>query len=434
MIEEKIRFTVLRIKYEDRENDICRASVKVREGNNDRVTDIFYTYAILDLGKEYEALVSEELEDKAFRVKEIAGIYNVGTFVKEALLNDRKISNEVCENIVKRFGEQSVYLLVNNTEALTDLNIVSEDKSKYISEKAKKYAELLGLREYCKSNCIQSVIADKIYKKLGEKAIKKIQDNPFVLLSYEVNLRTVDKLANNLGVSYNDNNRVKYGVLEYLKHNAHAYGHVFIIQEELIENLNEYMNKNGGYTSNLTINKEQIIKAIGDLERDNEIIIYVNADKNKCVYLKELYECEYGVAEIISKLMFDKVEISEDIADKIDDLVNSYSKGNFKLTKQQGEAVKNAIEFRISILHGFPGTGKTQTLSSIVLCIKEIYKDSKIEVVAFTGKAVSRIKEILPEDVEAKTIHRLLELGVNRKMTTTCIDVDFLIIDKDNIT
>ncbi|MCB2290849.1 ATP-dependent RecD-like DNA helicase [Clostridium sp. CS001] len=427
---QKIRFTVVAIKHEDITNDICRASVRIKDGNKERIANITYKYSKLDQNKEYEAVVSEELRDKSFGVREIAGVHNVATFAKESLIVDKKVSEEVCKNIIEIVGERSLDILINDIEPLIDLDIMTKDESKYISAKAKKHAELIRVREYCKSHCIEPTTADKIYDRLGGDAIEKIQDNPYMLLRYEVNLSTVDKLANNLGFDYNDEKRVKCGALEYLKYSSDTYGHVFIIQEELIENLNEYMNKYGGYLGKFTINKDLIIGAIGELERDEEIIIYVNVENKKCVYLKELYECEFGIAEIISGMMLEKVEVSKDITNKIDNFVRSYSDGNFKLTKEQGEAVKNAITERISILHGFPGTGKTQSLTAIIQCIRSMYIESKIEVVAFTGKACSRIKEIMPEDIEPKTIHRLLGLGTNKKIFATAIDVDFLIIDE----
>ncbi|NNU78160.1 AAA family ATPase [Clostridium estertheticum] len=429
MIERKIKFTLVRIIYEDKKNSICRAIIKVKEANIDSISNVVYTYIRLDLVKEYEAIFEENV-DKDFRIKEIVEVYNVSSFVKEALASDRNISNQIKEHIMKEIGEEHIECLAGFSGEQMEAGILTQDKAEYITDKAKMYAELLGIREYFKSYGIQSIIADKVYKKFGENAIQIMQDNPYLLVSYEVCLKAVDKLANSLGISHDNNNRVKCGVLEWLKHRSNTYGHVFIIQEELINNINEYMNKNGGYSSNLIISQEKIIQAIGDLEKENEIITYINEDKNKCLYIKELYECEFGVAQIISNMMLDKVEISKDIIKKIDDFTNSYSDGKFKLTQQQIESVKNAIKERISILQGFPGAGKTKTLTATIQCIKYIYKNSKIEVVAFTGKAVSRIKEMLPEDVEAKTIHRLLGIGFNRKIVPISIDVDFLVIDE----
>jgi len=430
MMEQKIEFTVVRIRYDDRKKDICRATVMVKDGIEERSENIVYACLKLELDKKYEGVVNGKFGGNALRVKEISAIYNVATMVKEVLIDDIRISKEVCEDIVNKFGEQSLDLFVKNSGALIDLDMMNENKSKYLSEKVIKYAETVRVKEYFKLYCIESTIADKIYNQFGEKSIGIINNNPYLLLSYEINLRIVDNLANNLEISYNDKKRVMHGIIEYLKHISNTYGHVYTIQEDLIENLNEYVNKYGGYLGNPIINKDLIIEAIDNLERENEVIRYLNADNGKCVYLKELYECEFGVAEIISDMLLEKVEVSKEIVNKIDNFINSYSDENFKLTKEQGIAVKNAIKERVSILYGFPGTGKTNNLTAITQCIRSIYKDSKIKVVAFTGKACSRIKGILPEDIEVKTIHRLLGLGSNKKMNSTEIDVDFLIIDE----
>ncbi|WP_160691647.1 AAA family ATPase [Clostridium sp. C2-6-12] len=431
MIKQKIRFTVIGIKYENEARDICRAVVRIKEENN-RSIDIVYNYVNLVINQEYEALVILEVKAKEFRVKEIKEVDNIGTFVKEDLVNDKKITKEDYENIAKAFEEQSLEML-GNKGILVDSIGFDEEKAEYISKKVKAYMEILGIKEYLSANNIKASLAEKIYESLGENSIETINRTPYILLDFQVNLKTVDKLAKSLGVNYNSEARAKCGILEYLKYNADHNGHVFTSKEELIENLSEYMNKFGGYSGKRNIEKELIAKAINDLEYDKEIKTYCNADNIECTYLSELYDCETGIAEIISRKIINKTAVSKEILRKTEEFIKIYSQSNHEPTKDQIKAIKNAVVDNISILSGFPGTGKTSTLTAIVSCIKHIYEEEKIEVVAFTGRAVSRINEILPEGLEAKTIHRLLGIGKSGQIPEKVLDIDYLIMDESTL-
>lgn len=430
MIKQKIRFTVIGIKYENEARDICRAVVRIKEGN--RIIDIVYNYVNLVINKEYEALVVSEVKAKVFRVKGIKEVDNIGTFVKEALVNDKKITKEDYENIAKAFEEQSLEML-GNKGILVDSIGFDEEKAEYISKKVKAYMEVLGIKEYLSANNIKVSIAEKIYESLGEKAIEAISKNPYILLGFEVSLKITDKLAKSLGFNYNSEARVNYGILECLKYNADHNGHVFMPKGEFIGNLSDYMNKFGGYSGKLNIEKELITKAINDLENESEINTYCNIDNIECIYLSDLYTYETGIAEIISRKIMNKTAVSKEILNKIDEFIEIYSKSNAEPTKEQIKAIENSVTENVSVLSGFPGTGKTSTLKAIVGCIKHIYEVPKIEVVAFTGRAVSRINEILPEGIEAKTIHRLLGIGKSGQIAEKFLDVDFLIMDESTL-
>lgn len=431
MIEQKIRFTVIVIKYENEARNICRAVVRIKGENNERA-DIVYNSVNLVINKEYEALVISEVKAKVFRVKEIKEVDNIGTFVREAFSNDKKITKEDYENIAKAFEEQSLEML-GNKGILVDSIGFDEEKAEYISKKVKAYMEILGLKEYLSANNIKASLAEQIYESLGEKSIEAINRNPYVLLDFEVNLKSADKLAKSLGINYNSEARVKYGILEYLKYNADHNGHVFMPKEELMGNLSEYMNKFGGYSGKLNIEKELITKAINYLENEKEINTYCNTDNIECIYISQLYDCETGIADIISRKIMNKTVVSKEILSKIDDFIKIYSQSNSEPTKDQIKAIKNSVTENVSVLSGFPGTGKTSVLKAITSLTKYIYKEAKIEVVAFTGRAVSRINEILPEGIEAKTIHRLLGIGKSGQIAEKVLEVDFLIMDESTL-
>jgi len=59
---------------------------------------------ILEVGKEYEAIIYEEIKMNSVKVKDIMEIENVFTFIKEVFISDKNIGKELKENIVVERG------------------------------------------------------------------------------------------------------------------------------------------------------------------------------------------------------------------------------------------------------------------------------------------------------------------------------------------
>src|SRR5258707_10737491 len=60
------------------------------------------------------------------------------------------------------------------------------------------------------------------------------------------------------------------------------------------------------------------------------------------------------------------------------------------LTDQQKEAVKVALSYKISIMTGGPGTGKTTTLRAVIRALDSIR--AKYELASPTGRAAKRLR------------------------------------------
>ena len=107
---------------------------------------------------------------------------------------------------------------------------------------------------------------------------------------------------------------------------------------------------------------------------------------------------------------------------------------NINLAKNQIEAVKEAINNGVTIITGGPGTGKTTTINTIIKIFEN--NDQKVVLCAPTGRAAKRMSET--SNKEAKTIHRLLEMGfatdsdelIFFKDEEDPIDADVIILDE----
>ena len=105
----------------------------------------------------------------------------------------------------------------------------------------------------------------------------------------------------------------------------------------------------------------------------------------------------------------------------------------------QTKAVRLALENRLAVISGGPGTGKTTTVVLILECLLEENKDLSIYLAAPTGKATSRMRQSIvamtqgPRRVEEHTIHKWLVKKTPSGEKPTAdnpLPADVLIIDE----
>ena len=100
-----------------------------------------------------------------------------------------------------------------------------------------------------------------------------------------------------------------------------------------------------------------------------------------------------------------------------------------KLSDKQYEALKLINDNNVCIITGGPGTGKT-TIIKFILNLFAAHNE-KVVLCAPTGRAAKRITEATGE--EAKTIHRLLEIGKTDEDKLKSIETQIAPIDADVI-
>lgn len=188
-----------------------------------------------------------------------------------------------------------------------------------------------------------------------------------------------------------------------------------------------------------TNDKQYWKQYISVLEKDYDVVYDRKYEK---LYLKKAYMIESIVAETFLKMLESDPlvqyygindefpEVNTEGTFVIDDKFYSYNREEFlvedtRMVKEQIAAIQGALDHKICIITGSAGSGKSTTVNSIVKCLK--HRDFTFYLCSFTGKAVSRIKEVV-EDVPAYTIHRLIshinDLGKNATNT------QYLVVDE----
>ncbi len=300
---------------------------------------------------------------------------------------------------------------------LAEIKGINKDKAYEMGEEFNEKWELWQIVGFLEKFGISANNSKKVYDALGSNAIEKIEENPYVLveISYGVNFYQIDKIALQIGIPKDSDSRIKSAIKYALLQSSYN-GNTCTRKENLVEFVK----------SILEIDEERIEENLINLNVKQEIYIE-DTESGKWVFLEAFQKAERNVAE---KLM--ALKNSKNIK-QLKNFSNQLKKQekilDIILSEKQIEALEQINDNNVCIITGGPGTGKT----TIIKVLLEIYKENNKKVVlcAPTGRAAKRISETTGE--EAKTIHRLLEIGKIDDDKIGSVDNDVAPIDADVI-
>ena len=293
--------------------------------------------------------------------------------------------------IVDRFKEKSLDILEMHPEKLAEIKGISLTKAKDLSASFKKQAGGRRLTEFLCAYNIQPLVALKLYRAYGSAALETVHENPYIISASHIgaSFAEADNLALELGVEGDSMNRISAAVLFELQHNS-GNGHCFIPRDKLIAATSQL----------ISVPPDLVSDAIDSLSENGGIVCDTVANLNVC-YLAELFDAETYTADRLKSMIGLKTKSSANVEKLISKLENMYDISYAPLQKQ---SIELALNNRILVITGGPGTGKTTILKGIL----SLYDELELETVlaAPTGRAAKRMSELTCR--EASTIHRLL--------------------------
>ena len=325
------------------------------------------------------------------------------------------------KKIVAAFGEKTLEIMDNNIERLKEIEGIGQKKFEIIYKSYIEQKDLKDIMIYFQGHGITPNQCIKIYKKFGPLSKDIVCENPYVL-SDEISgigFMTADKIARSIGIESTSDFRVQSGI-KYVLNQFSASGNTYMPKEELIKEVIKV----------LDVTKELVEENIYNATLENRIKIE-KINEIEAVFSLPYYYCELGVTNKIITLCIENFRtINTDVEFEVKEFEKN---NNIKFADAQREAIIGAFDNGIEIITGGPGTGKTTIIKSII----EIYEKNKMKVLlaAPTGRAAKRLSESTGR--EAKTIHRLLEVGTSDddksffgKGESSPLEGDVIIIDE----
>jgi exodeoxyribonuclease V alpha subunit len=339
--------------------------------------------------------------------------------------------------IVKRFKEETLDIIRFNPTRLSEIKGISIDKANKIGQAFEEQRVLTDIVMFLQNYGINAACSSKIYRVFGDKAIGEIKSNPYILIDqdFSINFKTADKIARDLGIDPLSKDRITSGVKYVLSLGAFN-GHTFLPQNMLKEKVSILLGIDLADTDNvgnsLQENDESgINNGLVSLLLDKEIYIENDEDSPR-VYLRDLYQAEVDVCRRLTELS--STSFNEDLEYLEKSIDEVQKEQGIVLAQMQRVAVREALTSGAIVITGGPGTGKTTIIKSIIRIFEKM--GYKVALTAPTGRAAKRMAET--SGYEAKTIHRLLEVGyienekelIFNRTELNPIEVDVIIVDE----
>ena len=364
---------------------------------------------------------------------------NNGAGIMKYLESIDGVGKITARKLYHAFGDDVLNILDNNIDRLREAKIgegtFRKIKKSWLANHVSK--ELFAfLYRY---NVSQNV-AMAIYDRYEDFALPLLQSNPYALMDINgFGFYTADKIARDNEIDMNDERRIRAAIINVLKEYENG-GY----------SINEYNKTNNTHLEagntcmqwsllwrlvNSLLGIDAPASYIGKIALSMEGMELSILD-DKYFYRHETFRRERGIAMNIKRLLkasnAQPIISDSEIANQREELrIGAGLPGN--LSDEQISAVCMALNNKVSIITGGPGTGKTMIQKAIIYFYEKIKPGVKIMLAAPTGRAAKRMSESTGKP--ASTIHSLLripgeEVSYFGSEKTQDIECDMLIIDE----
>lgn len=414
----KLRCVVEHITYQNQENGWSVMKVKVK-GYDNLVT---LTGSLLDVPVGSVLLVDgdwridprygQQFVAQSWTEVMPATIYGIEKYLGSGLI--KGIGPVYAKAIVSRFGLETINVIENDIERLLEVPRLGRKRMEKIRESWEKQKDIKEVMVFLQGYGVSTSFAAKIYRKYEKESIAKVKENPYQLADdiWGIGFKTADSIASKMGYEKNDPRRCRSGLLYTLNELAEE-GHVYAEPEQLVD----------AAVKLLEAEESPVRQALASMIETNDVVL-----DNEVIYLPPFYHAENGSAKRLQSLLSDTSLFNAGIAAEPEAEYGAKTDGIIYDGVQQA-AIQEALDSKVMVLTGGPGTGKTTTTQGIIAAFKA--RHMSILLAAPTGRAAKRMTEAT--GMEAKTIHRLLEynpMDGYKRNDENPLEGDALIVDE----
>ena len=395
----KRRGVVKRVIFSSEESGYSVLAVEFKDGQEERVAG---SLGGVNVGDEIEGTFKwydhprygKQLKPVQVRIVQDTSSGAIAAWLAEHI---KGVGEKIAERIMAAVGDKMSRL--DNPDFLKGVKGVSEamaaDISKAWKERQEEIEEMGRLLELGFTNAQ----ALKIIAVFGVGASNKLRQNPYMAVKVSgIGFKAVDQVGAKLGITGNDERRLRAAVEYVLDELATRSGHTAPRRTDFL-------------------NAADIVGLVpADLEHGLKLIGNELAIEEDRVGIKKYHLAEQTIREMASVQVTMIDDRFLDIAKKISGI----------LTDEQVQVARLLAKHKIVMLTGGPGTGKSRTLIELV---KAARSTMSVAVAAPTGKAAARLRA---GGIDASTIHRLLGYdGVHYQHNEMDpLSYDLLVIDE----
>ena len=413
---EFLRCVVERITYQNEENGFCVIKCKAK-GFHELVTVVgsmpdVHVGSVLRIqgrwkvdGKHGRRFQAEKWEETL-----PATAYGMEKYLGSGLI--RGVGPKFAKRIVAVFGQATLEVIETEPDRLAEVPGIGHKRIGQIKQSWQEQKEIKNIMIFLQNHDVSTAHAAKIYRTYGNDSIRIVKENPYRLADdiWGIGFKTADTIAGKLGIEKDRFMRLRSGIL-YTLNKLSEEGHCFALRNQLID----------AAVKLLEVDFPELEITLDEMLRTSDVIM-----DEEAIYLPPFYFSETGCARRLLRLLTAQRAVALDTDEVMRQIE---SEAQISYDEVQKQAIRKAVDSKIMILTGGPGTGKTTTTLGIISAYQRA--GCRIALAAPTGRAAKRMSEAA--GMEAKTIHRLLEFkpaeGYQRN-EEKLLEADVLILDE----
>lgn len=341
------------------------------------------------------------------------------------------IGQKTAEKIVNLYGDNTIDKILEDPTKLNSINGLSAiNRESFITKLKLNYGTeqiLAKLAEYGLTNRIAFDIFDQ-YK---EEALTIIQENPYQLVEdiKGIGFKIADQLAEKLGIEADNPRRFRAALVHALFETSLETGDTFLEARDLLEKAINLLEE----ARQIELNPSDVATELTNLIAEDKV---QNIDTR--IFDNSLFYAEEGIKKHLSRILETEIKTKIDTDKILKEINRIETKFGISYDDTQKQAIVQAIQSKIFILTGGPGTGKTTVINGIIEAYSNLHSidihqnEVPITLAAPTGRAARRMNELT--GLPAATIHRHLGLNTDNnaeyKAIDDYLDCELIIIDE----
>ncbi len=305
------------------------------------------------------------------------------------------VGPKIIAQLVDHFKEKTLKVIENDPQKLCEVKGIGKKTARLIANAWKNEHVIRGLINFLQANGLRPAYASRIYAVYGDESLDVLEKDPYRLVHDlpRFGFSIADTIMQQAGTPPDDPQRVQACALHTLRE-ASEEGNTFIAAADLTARCRQVFNIDSG----------ALEAAVKELAAANEVVIedLPVVPPAQAVYMTALHWAESGIANRLKTLLSLPTEPSDVDRDNI--AAQVLKQLAIELSLEQTRVITNLFGYRVAIITGGPGTGKTTLIRAITAVFNSLGK--RILLGAPTGRAARRLSEITRRN--AHTIHKLL--------------------------